>query len=397
MKKYNKVTPEGTKDILFEECRTQREAERRLGKVFLRRGYNEVLTPGLEYYDVFNLRDADIPQHEMYKTVDNNGRLIVFRPDSTLPIARMTATRLQSVSHPIRLYYNQSVYRNRPDLSGRSNESPQMGIELMGAAGLRADLEVFSTAIEALSSCIDDFRIEIGHGALFKAFADKLNAPDNIIEEIRACIESKNYALLEELLDEMEQTEEVEAIRALPRLFGGSEALEKAEQYCTYDDTREMLEYTKKLFHALSQFGLGNRIMVDLGLVQRNNYYTGTVFSAYVEGSGDAVLVGGRYDNLLGKFDSPMPAVGFSIDTDKLCNIMIHKDRVPLKNKAKIIIHAVNGYEIKAQRIANSYENDDFICETSVFENIEQTKEYARQNGFTKLIIANESNEEISL
>ena len=53
MKKFNKITPEGTKDILFEECLSQRTVSERLTHIFKMRGYNEVITPGMEYYDVF--------------------------------------------------------------------------------------------------------------------------------------------------------------------------------------------------------------------------------------------------------------------------------------------------------------------------------------------------------
>ena len=162
MKKFNKITPEGTKDILFEECLSQRTVSERLTHIFKMRGYNEVITPGMEYYDVFDAPNAAIPQYEMYKSTDNKGRLIVFRPDLTLPIARLTATRLQAMEKPIRLYYNQPIYRNRKDLSGRSDETTQAGIELLGASGLKADIEVIAAAVEALSACTENFRLEIG-------------------------------------------------------------------------------------------------------------------------------------------------------------------------------------------------------------------------------------------
>ena len=152
MKTYSKITPEGARDLLFEECRARREVQEKLSRVFGLRGYREVITPGLEYFDVFNLPGTAIPQQEMYKCTDNHGRLIVFRPDSTLPIARMAASRLQGHRKPLRFFYSQTIYRNRPDLSGRSDESAQMGIELMGAGGLRADLEVIALAVEALSA-----------------------------------------------------------------------------------------------------------------------------------------------------------------------------------------------------------------------------------------------------
>ena len=100
MRTYSKITPEGARDLLFEECRARREVQAKLSQVFTLRGYREVITPGLEYFDVFNLPGAAIPQQEMYKCTDNHGRLVVFRPDSTLPIARMAASRLRGGSGP---------------------------------------------------------------------------------------------------------------------------------------------------------------------------------------------------------------------------------------------------------------------------------------------------------
>ena len=196
MKKFNKITPEGTKDILFEECLSQRTVSERLTHIFKMRGYNEVITPGMEYYDVFDAPNAAIPQYEMYKSTDNKGRLIVFRPDLTLPIARLTATRLQAMEKPIRLYYNQPIYRNRKDLSGRSDETTQAGIELLGASGLKADIEVIAAAVEALSACTESFRLEIGSAKFFGALADELPVSADKKEDIRQTIESNNYAAL---------------------------------------------------------------------------------------------------------------------------------------------------------------------------------------------------------
>ena len=107
MKKYNKITPEGTKDLLFEECLARRYVEQTLSDVFSSRGFNEVVTPGLEFYDVFDPDFSGISQETMYKMSDRHGRLMVMRPDSTIPIARLTATRLQTLPQPVRLYDNQ--------------------------------------------------------------------------------------------------------------------------------------------------------------------------------------------------------------------------------------------------------------------------------------------------
>ena len=89
-----------------------------LASVFQSRGFHEVITPGLEYYDVFSQGESTIPQEFMFKVTDNKGRLMVVRPDSTLPIARLTAARLQNEPKPLRLYYTQKVYHNYPSPAG---------------------------------------------------------------------------------------------------------------------------------------------------------------------------------------------------------------------------------------------------------------------------------------
>lgn len=391
MKRFNKVTPEGTKDILFEECLAQREVSARLEKVFKMRGYNEVITPGLEYYDVFDLKDAAIPQYEMYKATDNKGRLIVFRPDLTLPIARLTATRLQGVEKPVRLYYDQPVYRNRKDLSGRSDESTQAGIELLGAKGLRADLEVITAAVDALSACTADFRLEIGNARFFQALADELPVPDDVKEDIRLTIESKNYAALGDMLDAMESSVYTEAIRKLPRLFGREEVFKEAESFCKgHPVLAETLDYTQRLYGALSALGLGDRLMVDFGLVQRNDYYTGVVFSAYVENHGDAVLMGGRYDNLLKQFDAPMPAVGFAADVDALAALLREKENTQTVPTPDVLIHAEPGQEIRALLRLRELTAAGKICETSVFETAEEARACAERRGIREVIILTE-------
>lgn len=397
MKNFTKITPEGTKDILFDECRAKREAESRLTSVFLRRGYNEVMTPGIEFYDLFRLKDAAIPQNEMYKTTDNNGRLVVLRPDSTLPIARMVSSRLQSQSDPIRLFYNQNVYRNCRDLAGRSSELPQMGIELINAEGLRADLEVISVAVQALSACSKNFRIEIGHAKLVSTFAENLPISIEEKEQIVEKIESKNYGALNELLSKLPQNKETQALKKLPSLFGGKEAIKAAEEFCFDEKTSAILSEIKKLYTALANFGLGDRIIVDLGLVQSNDYYTGAVFSAYVEESGESVLVGGRYDSLLEKFDRPMPAIGFCIDTSVLAQILLKNQDFPQDMKTQIVVHSEDGFEIEGQKKVDFYNNQGISCESSVYGKLDETEKYAKACGAEKIVYVGSEIKEIVL
>ena len=151
MSKNERITPEGTQDLLFEACAARRLVEGRLQHLFAGRGFQEVMTPGLEFYDVFARAPQYFPQESMYKLTDNKGRLLVMRPDTTLPIARLTATKLQDYSLPIRLYYSQSVYRMGILMNGGSHEIRQMGVELLGAAEGKADLEILALGAQSLA------------------------------------------------------------------------------------------------------------------------------------------------------------------------------------------------------------------------------------------------------
>ncbi len=385
MKKYNKITPEGTNDLLFEECMARKYIEKTLSEVFSSRGFHEVVTPGLEFYDVFNPESSGIGQEVMYKMTDQRGRLVVMRPDSTMPIARLTATRLQNLPKPIRLFYTQPIYRNNPGLTGRSDETVQTGIELLGAGGMRADLEVIVTAIEALGKCVPNFRLELGHAGFFRALAEQLPVTDDVREDIRCTIETKDYAALNAILDGLENSRQVMAIRRLPRLFGGEEVFNQAALLCDDEKSGQTIEYLHELYRSLTKLGLDNQIIVDLGLVQRNDYYTNIVFSAYVEEYGDAMLLGGRYDNLLGCFGLPMPAIGFAINVDAIAKIMLERGKTPAVKPVDILVHGETGYEIQALHHASDLVEQGYQCESSVFETHAEALEYAKASGMKRI------------
>ncbi len=385
MRKYHKITPEGTKDLLFEECLTRRYAERTLADVFSSHGFHEVITPGLEFYDVFDTASSGIGQEVMYKMSDKRGRLICMRPDSTMPIARLTATRLQNLPKPIRLYYTQSIYCSHPGLTGRNDEVMQSGIELLGARGRRADLEVLAIAVEALSRCVPNFRIELGHAGFFKAIAARLPIDDGAREDIRRYIEAKNYAALDMALDQLGESRSVSAMRRLPRLFGGEEILQEAAEFCVDDSSFRTLSYLQELYGALKDLGIGDHVMIDLGLVQRTDYYTDIVFSAYAEGCGDAVLTGGRYDNLLAGFDMPMPAIGFAINVDAVTDILISRGKGKKAPKVDVLVHCEDGYEMKALCYAANLSGEGLRCENSVFATGKESLDYAKQMGIPRV------------
>ena len=387
MKKYLKMTPEGMKDFLFAECSAMDDVCGRIEKVFTERGFKKVITPGIEFYDVFSLPCSGISQEDMFKLCDNKGRLMVVRPDSTLPIARMVSTRLQNNVMPVRLYYKQAVYRNNPTLTGRRNEMMQMGVELLGVQGVRADLEIITTAVRALKSVAGDFRIELGHAEVFDALSDELEINNSYKEKIRLSIEGKNYSALNNLLDKLEPCKAVSAIRSLPSLFGGEEVFSKAYEICQGTKAVQALDYLHKIYTSLLALGLGDKLIIDLGLVQRNDYYTGIVFTGYISGIGDAVLSGGRYDELLSEFDFPMGAAGFAIDTDAVTLKTLSDANVSYSDNPDVLVFAGDGCELEGIALVEKLNKEGKKAQFSVLETLEQTKSVAEKRGIAEVIV----------
>lgn len=387
MRKNRRITPQGTRDLLFEECLARREVENRLCDLFVQRGFCEVMTPGIEFYDVVPGDNEAIPPESVYKLTDTKGRLLVLRPDSTMPIARLTATRLQNARLPIRLYYAQDVFRLNQGLSGHNDQTFQAGVELIGAAGERADLDILSLAAQSLRECVgDDFRLEIGHVGVFRSLVDQLEVDAETRDEIRSLVESKNYAALSDRLDTLPADETVAALRRLPRLFGGEEVLEEAQAFCRTDASRHALDTLKRLYQAMKECGLSDNVMIDLGLVHPQEYYTGVIFRGYVEGSGDTVVSGGRYDTLLRQFGPDLPATGFGVNVDSLTKLLLERGKIDPVIPPEVLVAAKDGCEAQALKKLGELVEDGVLCEFSVFDTLEGSMDYARSRRIPKVM-----------
>ncbi len=322
MKRYANITPEGSRDFLFEESDDRKSVESTLSALYKEKNYRKVITPAIEYFDVFSNGNTGVEADDMYKLTDNYGRTTVLRPDNTMPIARLVATRLRDAAFPVRLYYNQNVFVKNKAHAGRTDEIPQSGIELIGDGSLDADIEVISMAVEALSRTLrGSYKLEIGHAGFFSAILDKMDLTATQKADICNFTESKNYAALGDLLNRLKPCPEIAALKRLPRLFGSVEVLDEARKLYKSAESNRALDYLKTLFEKLEKMGVSDKIIIDLGLVNRSNYYTGVIFRGYADGSGVTVLSGGRYDNLISEFGLDCPAVGFAVDVNALCEV----------------------------------------------------------------------------
>lgn len=379
---YIPNTPEGTRDRLFGECRERRQVQAALTHLFRQRGYSEIITPEEEYYDLFTRTGAAMPQEEMVKLIDRSGKICVLRPDCTTPITRVAATRLKDMVLPCRFYYNQNVYRSGQEHRGQRREIPQCGIELIGAKGKKADLEVIATAVDALRACgLEHFHIELGHADIFPSFARQLSMSQEALETMRSLIEGKNYAALSDFLKDYGDQPGACAVQRLAYLFGDVEVLDEAEALA---GEMPAIGHLRDIYSQLEQSGYGKYIRFDLGLVHHIDYYTGPIFRGYVEGAGEAVLSGGRYDQLCASFGRPAQATGFAVNVDAVAQCLPQ----PEMPRVNAVIHYPNHLIGKALALVDSKPQGS--CELSPCGKLESTFQLAREKGIPTVIILTE-------
>ena len=127
--------------------------------------------------------------------------------------------------------------------------------------------------------------------------------------------------------------------------------------------------------------------MIDLGMVQKNDYYSDMIFCGYVEGSGDAVLTGGRYDHMLNQFNKSICAAGFAVNVDELAKIYMNINSEDKPATADIMVHGDAGFEIEALKVKEELTKQGYICEYSVFPSEDSAKFYAQKKGIKKLCV----------
>ena len=305
--------PPGTQDYLPRECAHKRQVEAAERALFRAWGYDEVETPCVEYLDVFRGGFGEYEQERMFKFTDVSGHLLALRPDLTMPLARLAATKLgdQSVS---RLFYVGNAFQLIERDGAGAREFTQIGVEFLGQGGSLADAEVIALAIESLKAAgLKDFLLDIGQVEFFKGLMEEAGLTPEQAEEVRSHVEDKNMLSIELLMQKAKVPAELRnRILDLPSLYGGPEVLDEAERYTLNPRSRAAVASLRRTLEALNHYGLEEYVSLDLGMVQSIHYYTGVIFRGISRYLGYPLLTGGRYDNLVGEFGREMPATGFA-------------------------------------------------------------------------------------
>jgi len=333
MRRYDKITPEGTMDYLFKECKIRRNAENRVRNLFENYGYDEVMTTSLEFYDVFSEGVGRVSQNELYTLTDGSGRLITMRPDSTKPIARLFASRLKDFVLPIKLYYSQPVFKRNLSFNRKSDEIIQMGIELIGGTGYKSDLEILILGIKSMKELFgDDFFIEIGHMGIIGSVLDSFG---QFKEAAKSAISKKNFPEVDLIASKLGEKGKI--LKEIARLFGGKEILSQAKNILKDNQAFSAVLELEKLYQGLMNEGLQDNILFDLSILNDYQYYTGMVFRCFVDGVGTEVMSGGRYDSLYGDYGLNIPAIGFAINFNEALEILSKMEIDDLDRKKAVV------------------------------------------------------------
>ena len=143
--------------------------------------------------------------------------------------------------------------------------------------------------------------------------------------------------------------------------------------------------------------GYEGKIIVDLGTVNRIDYYTGIVFRGYLEGLNEPVLLGGRYNKLISEFGFDAAATGFGINVNAVSSLLLKSENAPKTKVPDAIVFGENENIIKAVAYSNALAKSGITVENSLFDTLEETKEYAVQKGIKKLYVVSEQVNEIDL
>ncbi|MEG2539352.1 MAG: ATP phosphoribosyltransferase regulatory subunit [Clostridium sp.] len=317
--------PEGVEDINSLEFGIKENLTNNINNLFKSFGYRQILTPTFEYYDLFNEIEGTIEKEEMFKFIDRYGRILVLRPDATIPIARMALSSYRQNKEALKFSYSTSVYRMHGSEDGKKTEFVQSGVEFLGEEGVDADAEVIVMAIKAILKCgFKEFKIDIGEASYFKALLEEMKISKGEVQEIKKYIEAKNFAGLQLYLEDITIDPEVKkVILSLPMLYGSMDRVyDRASELCLNENMKKALDNLQSIYEVIREYGFEKYILVDLGLVSHINYYTGVVFKGYVTGYGKEVLGGGRYDNLTKTYGEYMPSTGFGINIDAVYEAM---------------------------------------------------------------------------
>lgn len=312
------VLPDHIADVLPSEARHIEELRRELLDTARGYGYELVMPPLLEHLESLLTGTGEALGLQTFKLVDQlSGRSLGLRADTTPQVARIDAHLLnrQGVT---RLCYCGPVLHTRPDRPHATREPLQFGAEIYGHAGLEADLETLLLALDCLKATkVGPLTVDMADARIVRALLGGCGLAPAAIAQVHAALATKDATELATLTRALPAATR-EALQALIRLYGDVQVLEEAARVLPgTPPIREALDHLRWLAGHVE----GATIRFDLADLRGYAYYSGMRFGIYTPGASDALVRGGRYDEVGAVFGRNRPAVGFSLDVRELVGV----------------------------------------------------------------------------
>lgn len=314
-------TPEGVRDIYNVECEQKLALEAGMMSAMRRYGYHPIQTPMFEYFDIFGKEIGSTPSQDLFKFFDKDGNTLVLRPEITPSIARCAAKYYMDTSVPIRFCYKGNTFINKKSYRGHLKECTQQGAELVGDGSVDADAEIIALAIRLLlGTGLQEFQISVGHVDYLNGLMEAAGMDAETETRIWEFIRNKNYSAIEKIVSELHlEPNLTELFRMIGQFQITQQAVKRAlEIAAPYPKVYASLKRLEELEEILKLYGVEQYVYYEPAMYISISYYTGIIFAGYTYGTGEAIVRGGRYDDLLPYFGKNAPAIGFALIVDQV-------------------------------------------------------------------------------
>ena len=320
----NNNTLDGVKMLHHDEMRNYDRIQGKIISVIMNHGCKIIETPSFEDYDVYQHFFPQLRQ-QMVKTIDTDGRVLVLRPDVTLPIVETAAREFPRSNQLLKFGYVSTVFREYYGRSTYGKDFLQGGIEILGDSSPECDGEVIVTAAEILKDVgVENIRIDIGTAAYTQALFDGLPLSEEQKATLKGYMAERNLVACKSYIASLPISSDArKALEALPVLFGPyAQTLSKARDYSINSGMLNALSRLERVYDYILYAGYADKVQLDFGFASRLGYYTDTVFKVYVDGALYDIIDGGRYDQLSSRFGVDRPACGFGMNINLLYEYM---------------------------------------------------------------------------
>ncbi|KQB58041.1 MULTISPECIES: ATP phosphoribosyltransferase regulatory subunit [Acidovorax] len=313
------VLPDHIADVLPSEARHIEELRRGLLDTARCYGYELVMPPLLEHLESLLTGTGEALDLQTFKLVDQlSGRSMGLRADTTPQVARIDA-HLLNRKGVTRLCYCGPVLHTRPDRPHATREPLQFGAEIFGHAGLEADLEALQLARECLRIAnVPSTTIDLADVRIVRNLLAGVSVNVQVLSGIHAALAAKDAAELAALTRDF-PVESREGLLALLQLYGDQGVLIEAQKaFQRFPGISQVLSNLNWLASRLE----GAAVTFDLADLRGYAYYSGARFAIYAPGASDALVRGGRYDEVGAVFGRNRPAAGFSLDIKQVVGVV---------------------------------------------------------------------------